>query len=70
MLVQDNNFWALLAGFIDGEGCFGLFKNEHPHLRKGYMWTAVPDMVSKDRAILEFMSSRMGWKGLATKMVR
>ena len=70
MLVQDKNFWAWLAGFIDGEGHFGLFKHEHPHLRKGYMCTTVLDMVSKDRGILEFMSSRMGWKGLATKMVR
>lgn len=60
MLVQDNNFWAWLAGFIDGEGYFGLFKHKHPHPRKGYMWTIVLDIVSKDRWILEFIAEKTG----------
>jgi hypothetical protein len=46
-------FWAWLAGFIDGDGCIGIYK------QSGYMSPRLT-FTQKDRAILDHIISVLG----------
>lgn len=58
MKEQPETFWAYLAGFVDGDGCIGLYENGGGTRRK-YTYGKVVVM-QKDPAILHWIVDQVG----------
>jgi hypothetical protein len=55
MATSNRDFWNWFAGFVDGEGCFGI-----AHRRTCYTPTFALCLRADDRAILEEIQLRLG----------
>lgn len=57
--MRDNpeTFWAWLAGFVDGDGCIGIYRQES----KGVVYQAARLVIAqKDRAVLDHIVAAVG----------
>lgn len=57
---SDKEFFAYLAGFFDGDGCFQLVKHKNKHYQRNYFWDAVLDVVQNNKELLEWIRGSVG----------
>ena len=63
---MNNVFYAYLAGLIDGEGCFLLFKHSNKKLKKGYHWQSTLTITQNNREFLESIINELGCGYIST----
>src|SRR3972149_172284 len=58
---QDEEFYAYLAGLIDGEGWVGITRRFDPRYRRGYWEMPIIDVANTNKEVLEIVKERIGF---------
>lgn len=59
--IIDETFWAWLAGFIDGKGCFMLVKSSTKHNKHRIQFIPVVVIAQKDLGVLNYIVEKVGY---------
>lgn len=56
----NEQFYAYLAGFLDGDGCFGLIKHKNPRVKRGFSWYPHLSIGQISKEYLEWLKDKIG----------
>ena len=57
----NNEFYAYLAGFLDGEGCFQLAKHKNPRVRRGFGWMPQLSIGQTNKPYMLWLHKKIGY---------
>lgn len=58
--MNDQQFYAYLAGFLDGEGCFSLVKHKNAQVKRGFHWQPLLSVGQMGKELLKWIRDKIG----------